>query len=68
VADADRELTLKQTFQMLSGTLGSTPIRRALRGHRRHVHCRRRNYTGRVNGNTIQGSGAGGNWTPPMIR
>ena len=63
------ELTLKQTFQMLSGTLGSTPISSGrMRGNDITFTAGGVNYTGRVNGNAIQGNGAGGNWTATKIR
>jgi precorrin-6B methylase 2 len=54
-------LTLKQNFQMLSGTLGSTPIADGkLRGDEITFTAGGQKYPGRVNGNTITGtSGAG---------
>ena len=49
------DLTLTQTFQMLSGTLGSVPIAGAMTGDRIRFTAGGTEYTGRVNGNTIQG-------------
>jgi SAM-dependent methyltransferase len=57
------QLTLKQEFQKLSGTLGSTPITGKMRGDEITFTAGKTTYTGKVNGNTIQGGGAGGNWT-----
>ena len=57
------ELTLKQQFQMLTGTLGSNPISNArMRGSDITFTAGGTQYTGRVNGSTIQGTG-GGSWT-----
>ena len=54
-------LTLNQTFQMVSGTLGSTPIASGkLRGDEITFVVGTTTYTGRVQGNTIRGTGAGG--------
>jgi hypothetical protein len=64
------ELTLKQTFQMISGTLRNgnvtTPISGKLNGDEISFTAGGAQYTGRVNGNTIDGSVKGGNnskWT-----
>jgi precorrin-6B methylase 2 len=57
------QLTLKQEFQKLSGTLGSTPITGKMRGDEITFTAGKTTYTGKVNGNTIQGTGAGGSWT-----
>jgi hypothetical protein len=55
-------LTLTQKFQMVSGTLGSTPITGGrLRGDELTFTAGGTKYTGRVNGNTIAGDG--GKWT-----
>ena len=64
------ELTLKQQFQMLSGTLGSSPISNAkMRGSEILFTAGGVQYSGRVNGNTIQGTGgAGGSWTASKIK
>jgi len=58
-------LTLKQEFQMISGTLGSTAIREGrVRGDQIEFIAGTVKYTGRVNGNTITGTAGGGNtWT-----
>ena len=40
------ELALKQTFQMISGTLGTTQVTGRLRGSRHHVHRRRHDVHG----------------------
>jgi hypothetical protein len=54
-------LTLKQTFQELSGTLGSTPIKNGkMAGDQITFTAGTTTYTGHVNGNTIQGTGG---WT-----
>ncbi len=61
------ELTLKQEFQMLSGTLGSTAISDGrLRGADITFSVGNARYTGRVDGHAIQGTvtgGSGGAWT-----
>jgi len=57
-------LTLTQTFQKLSGTLGSTPITGQLRGNEITFTAGTAKYSGRVNGTSMQGTlGSGGNWT-----
>ncbi len=57
------DLTVTQNFQMLSGTLGSTPITNGkLRGDQVTFEAGSTRYTGRVNGDTIEGTmTAGGN-------
>jgi precorrin-6B methylase 2 len=64
------ELTLKQTFQMLSGTLGASAITSGrMRGNDITFAVGSATYTGRVNGNTITGSsGPGSNWTATKVR
>jgi hypothetical protein len=66
------ELTLKQSFQMISGTLKSgnvaAPIANGrLKGDQISFTASGAQYTGRVSGNTIEGtvksSGAETNWT-----
>jgi hypothetical protein len=50
-------LTLKQQYQVLSGTLGSTPISNAkLNGEEIAFTAGSHRYTGRVNGSTMNGS------------
>jgi hypothetical protein len=61
------ELALKQTFQMVSGTLksgnASTPITNGkLSGDQISFTAGGNQYKGRVNGNVIEGNGSGGNW------
>jgi precorrin-6B methylase 2 len=54
-------LTLTQTFQMLSGTLGSTAISSGrVRGEEVTFTVGKTVYTGRVQGNTIRGTATGG--------
>jgi hypothetical protein len=48
---------------MISGTLGSTPITGKLTGDQITFTAAATKYTGRVNGDTIQGS----NWTASRI-
>jgi hypothetical protein len=54
------ELTLKQTFQMLSGTLKSgnnaTPVNGKMNGDQISFTAGASQYTGRVSGNAIQGT------------
>ena len=58
-------LTLKQQFQMISGTLGSTTINEGrLRGDQIEFTVGSTKYTGRVDGQTIRGTSADGKpWT-----
>jgi SAM-dependent methyltransferase len=61
------ELTLKQTFQNVSGTLKSasnaTPINGKLNGDQISFTAAGVNYTGRVNGNAMEGSAGGAKWS-----
>jgi hypothetical protein len=58
------QLTLKQEFQKLSGTLGSTPVEGKMRGDEISFTAGKVSYTGKVNGSTMQGTASGaGNWT-----
>jgi SAM-dependent methyltransferase len=62
------DLALKQTFQMISGTLKTgdttTPITGRLRGEEITFSAGNTKYTGRVNGNAMKGSVDGGAaWT-----
>jgi hypothetical protein len=70
------DLTLKQDFQMVSGTLtsghGSTPITNGrLRGDRISFSAAGVEYAGRVNGDTIEGTvtsnGSNGNWSATRV-
>jgi hypothetical protein len=54
------DLTLKQDFQKVSGTLGTTPVTGRLRGDEITLEAGQVRYAGRVNGNTIQGTVTGG--------
>jgi hypothetical protein len=63
------ELTLKQTFQMLTGTLRSgnvtTPINGKMTGDQISFTAGAAQYSGRVNGEAMAGAvkgGDGGNW------
>ena len=61
------DLTLTQQFQVISGTLGSTPISSGkLLGNEITFSAGDAQYTGKVNGNSMQGTikgGKGGTWT-----
>ena len=62
------ELTLKQQFQMLTGTLGTNPISNArMRGNDITFTAGGTQYTGRVTGSSIQGTG-NGSWTASKIK
>jgi hypothetical protein len=51
------ELTLKQDYQMISGSLGSTPITSGrLRGDQITFSAGGAEYTGRVDGRSIEGT------------
>jgi hypothetical protein len=58
-------LTLQQNFQMVTGTLGSTPISEGkLRGEEITFKVGNATYTGRLQGNTLAGTvSGGGKWT-----
>jgi methyltransferase family protein len=56
-------LRITQSFQKISGTLGTTPITGKLTGDQISFTAASTSYTGRVNGNTIQGS----NWNASRI-
>lgn len=54
----EQKLTLTQQYQMLSGTLGSTPITAGrLNGDQITFTVGTRTFAGRVNGNTMSGAG-----------
>src|SRR5262245_17075622 len=61
------DLTLSQQFQMLTGTLGSTPISNArMHGSEITFTAGGAQYTGQVKGTTMQGTikgGSGGSWS-----
>jgi SAM-dependent methyltransferase len=57
-------LTLTQQFQMVSGSLGTTPIAEGrLRGDAISFTAGGAKYEGRVNGDTIEGTADGKHWT-----
>ncbi len=56
------ELRLTQTFQMISGTLGATPVTGRLRGEDITFTAGDTKYAGKVSGNTIKGT-APNAWT-----
>ncbi|ODS54923.1 MAG: RNA methyltransferase [Acidobacteria bacterium SCN 69-37] len=53
-------LTLAQTFQMVSGTLGSTSVSGRMNGEEITFTAGNRTYTGRVDGGSITGTISGG--------
>ena len=68
------ELNLKQTFQMISGTLRNgnvtTPISGKLNGDQISFTAGAAQYTGRVNGNAIEGTvkgGSDGKWSATRV-
>jgi precorrin-6B methylase 2 len=63
------ELTLTQKFQMITGTLGTTQVTGRLRGADITFTGGGNTYTGRVNGNSIQGNASsGGAFTATKVR
>jgi Methyltransferase domain len=50
-------LTLTQQYQMISGTLGATPIKGKVNGEEITFSAGGRNYAGHINGNAMTGSG-----------
>jgi hypothetical protein len=60
---AQGNLRIAQSFQMISGSLGTTPIQGKVTGEQISFTAASTSYTGRVNGNTIQGP----NWTASRI-
>jgi hypothetical protein len=63
------DLTLKQQFQMLSGTLGSNPISNArMRGNDITFTAGGTQYTGSVNGNSMSGTAGGASWSATKIK
>jgi hypothetical protein len=62
----DGELQLTQSFQQVSGTLGSTPVEGSLRGDQITFVAGNAQYTGRVNGNTVTGRVTTGSSTRPF--
>ena len=64
---AQGELAIKQTFQMISGTIRngkvSTPISGKLNGDQISFTAAGVQYTGRVNGNAMDGTAGGNKWS-----
>ena len=60
------ELQLTQTFQRLSGTLGSSSVEGSLRGDQVSFVAGNAQYTGRVNGNVVTGRVTTGSSTRPF--
>jgi methyltransferase family protein len=64
---AQGELVLKQSFQTISGTLKSansvTPVSGNLNGEQISFTAGRTAYSGRVSGNSMQGSAGGSKWS-----
>jgi hypothetical protein len=58
-------LTLTQKFQMVTGKLGTTDVTGRLRGDEITLTAGNAKYTGRVDGNSMRGSGGtnGGSWS-----
>lgn len=61
------ELSIKQTFQMISGTLKNgntvTPVSGKLSGEQISFTAGGTEYTGRVNGNSMEGDAGGAKWS-----
>ena len=58
------ELKLTQTYQKLSGTLGSAKVEGKMAGDQITLTAGKTTYTGKVNGKSIQGTVSGGGaWT-----
>jgi SAM-dependent methyltransferase len=65
---AQGELTLAQTFQMLTGTLGSSAIAEGrMRGDEISFRVGDARYTGRVNGNRIEGRATSGSSSSDFV-
>jgi hypothetical protein len=60
------ELQLTQTFQRVSGTLGSSPVEGTIRGDQITFAAGNAQYTGRVNGNAVTGRVTTGSSTRPF--
>jgi hypothetical protein len=61
------ELTIKQSFQMITGTLKSanatTPVNGKVNGDQISFSAGSASYTGRVNGNAMEGTVGGNKWS-----
>lgn len=65
---ASGDLTLTQDFQTFSGTLGATPIENGrLRGSEISFTAGGVSYSGRVNGNTMEGTAGEREWTARRV-
>jgi len=68
---AQGELTLKQTFQNISGTLksdgGTTSINGKLNGEQISFNAGGTQYTGRVSGNAMEGTAGGNKWSATRV-
>ena len=66
------ELSIKQTFQMISGTLKNgntvTPIKGKLNGEQISFTVGKTSYMGRVNGNSMEGAAGGTKWSATRIK
>jgi precorrin-6B methylase 2 len=66
------ELTIKQTFQMINGTLkngnNSSAINGKLNGDQITFTAGETQYTGRVSGNSMEGTAAGNKWSATRVR
>lgn len=66
------ELTIKQNFQMISGTLKNgntaTPINGKVNGEQISFTAEKTSYTGRVNGNSMEGTADGAKWSARRAR
>ena len=59
-------LRISQTFQVVSGTLGSAPITGKLRGNQIAFTAGKRQYTAQVNGDTMEGTAVNGAQNQPF--
>jgi SAM-dependent methyltransferase len=66
------ELAIKQNFQMLSGTLKNgnvvTPVKGKLNGDRISFSAGNTSFSGRVNGNSMEGTAGGAKWSATRVR
>jgi SAM-dependent methyltransferase len=66
------ELAIKQNFQMIGGTLKSgnvvTPVKGKLNGDRISFSAGKTSFSGRVNGNSMEGTAGGAKWSATRIK
>jgi hypothetical protein len=66
------ELAIKQTFQMISGTLKDgntvTPVKGKLNGDRISFSAGKTTFSGRVNGNSMEGTAGGAKFSAKRVR